>query len=66
MIIFTNVFNKPRAEPDLSGICRGEKKSMKMKISGFFFDRVLIPISFFESPTFLESGICLPTNEYKK
>ena len=31
-----------------------------------FFDRVLIPISFFESPTFLESGICLPTNEYKK
>ena len=54
MIIFTNVFNKPRAEPGLSGICRGEKKCMKMKISGFFFDRVLIPISFFESPTFLE------------
>lgn len=66
MIIFTNVFNKPRAEPGLSGICRGEKKVYEDEDFRIFFDRVLILISFFISPTFLERGICLPTNEYKK
>jgi len=29
----TNLFDKPRAEPNLFGLCRGEKRCMKMNIS---------------------------------
>ena len=32
LIPFTNVFDKPSAEPDLSGLCRGGKTCMKMNL----------------------------------